>query len=637
MQAALMARDQAFEFLAEVPPFRFLDPGQLRRLCRGIEVEEFAVGEEVPLQCDPVCDKLRVVRSGSVKRHLVSGDDSLIPVDVLGAGDNLGFIQTLHEEYRKVKAIALEPTVCYAIPAEDVFAALGEKPSLLGHLIGKGHALYEAASEHARHEGHALLGGEKLLFITTVGELLTREAVTAPGYKTVAEAAALMSANRISSLVVVDASGAPVGIVTDRDLRDKVLARRRSPDERISSVMTSIIVKADAGEYCYEALLRMIRYNVHHVVVLERGELKGVVTNHDFMLLQGVSPLAILKEMEAQLQARTGVSASRGLERLVGLLANDGARATSITRIIAEMNDRLVLLALEQAEARIGHPPVPYCWIAFGSEGRKEQTFRTDQDNGIIYADPSSEQEAARAEEYFEALAEAMSDTLSRIGFPPCPAGYMATNPKWRKPLGQWKRYFTDWIETPTPEAVLSSLIFFDFRGIGGDISLASSLREHLNRTIEDKRIFLGAMANVIIKNAPPVALFGALKLETLPEHKGTLNLKIKGSALVIDIVRLLSLELQAEGHSTVERINALRGRHSLIDTYGDELEQAFELMMRERILHQHRALQAGLHPDNFIRPEEMGQFATKQLKQAYSMIGRVQQEIMDRYKFMIV
>lgn len=627
------------EFLKDIAPFKYIDSSRLRQLCTGLEIEEYASGEEVATAADSICDVLRVVRSGTIKRYLVGQDESLVPVDVLGQGDSFGFLQLMHEEYRKVKSITMEPTVCYVVRKEDVFTLLSEKPSLIDTLIGKSSSFYDAVTERVRVEnrGGGLMGGEKLLFITTVGELVTREAVTVQEDTPIADAADLMSRHHISSLVVVSPEGAPIGIVTDRDLRDKVLARRRSLEDRIGSIMSSIIVKAEAKEYCYEALLRMIRYNVHHIVVLDSGELRGVITNHDFMLLQGVSPLAILKEMESQLAARTSVTASKSLEHLVGLLARDGARASSITRIIAEMNDRIVLLALEQVETRLGRPPLPYCWISYGSEGRKEQTFRTDQDNGLIYADPASAAQAAEAEEYFARLAAQMAETLERIGFPLCRAGYMATNPLWRQPLSQWKKYFTGWIETPTAEAVLSSLIFFDFRPIGGDLSLGAELREHLHRMINDKRIFLGSMANVIIRNAPPVTMFGGIKLETLAEHKGTINLKLKGAALVIDIVRFLSLEVHGEGHSTVERIRALRGRHSIIDTYGDELEQTFELIMMQRIMHQHRLIQAGLEPDNFVRPEEMGQFAYKQLRQAYSLIGRVQQEIIDRYKFMIV
>lgn len=625
------------EFLRETGPFKHIAPGRLKQICKELIVEEYAQGVDIPIAQDAICDSLRVIRSGTVKRYIAGQEGDLIPIDVLEPGETFGFLQTLHDEYKKMRLIASEPTVCYSIRKEDVFALLSYRPSLLTQLAGKNRTLCSDISNSLKPDNRGLLGGEKLLFITPVGDLIKRPAVTVQEDASIAQAAEIMSQNRISSLIILNSADIPVGIVTDRDLRDKVIARRRAPDEKISSIMSTIIAKAETGEYCYEALLRMIRYNVHHVVVLDNGDLKGVLTNHDFMLLQGVSPLAILKETENQVLANTPVTSAKSLELLVGLLAKDGARASSITRIIAEMNDRIVLTALDQAEGRLGRPPVPYCWIVFGSEGRKEQTFRTDQDNGIIYADPATAEEALACSEYFPKLAAHMIETLTKIGFPPCPANYMANNPKWCQPLGQWERYFTGWIETPTAEAVLASLIFFDFRGVAGDQSLASVLRDHLGRMIMDKRIFLGAMANEIIRNAPPLTFFNTLKLENLAGHKGTLNLKHKGAALIIDIVRLCSLEIPCEGASTVERIHALKGRHSIIDTYGDELEQAFELMMMQRIVHQHRQLQAGLEADNFVRLDEMGPFVVKQMKQSYVLISRIQEEIINRYKFMIV
>ena len=269
-----------------------------------------------------------------------------------------------------------------------------------------------------------------------------------------------------------------MGIVTDRDLREKVVARGRSVDDPVRDIMSLPLVRVDVKDYCFEAVLKMIKHNIHHILVIKEGQLKGVLTNHDLMLLQGTSPLSFAKDLESQESIEGLVPVSVKINRVVGLLLKEGARASNITRIITELNDRLVRKVLEIAEKKFGRPPVPFCWISFGSEGRKEQTFKTDQDNAIIYADPATPEQEERAKAYFAEFALFVRDSLVKCGFPLCPADYMASNPRWCQPLKAWKNYFSSWITHPTPEAILRSLIFFDFRPLYCGEELAEELRE---------------------------------------------------------------------------------------------------------------------------------------------------------------
>ncbi len=226
-----------------------------------------------------------------------------------------------------------------------------------------------------------------------------------------------------------------------------------------------------------------------------------------------------------------------------------------------------------------------------GSEGRKEQTFKTDQDNAIIYADPATEAEAEAAKKYFSVFAEFVRDSLLQCGFPPCPANYMASNPQWCQPLKVWKKYFSTWISTPTPEAVLNSVAFFDFRPMYGETSLAEMLRDHLNALLKDQKVFLGYLANMAIKNQPPIGFFKSFVVDKDGEHKDELNLKIKGLAPLVDILRLFALEKGIRETSTMERIETLRRKHTIVEEYADDFEQAFEFIMLLRIHHQYEQI----------------------------------------------
>ncbi|MBU2623251.1 MAG: CBS domain-containing protein [Proteobacteria bacterium] len=475
-------------------------------------------------------------------------------------------------------------------------------------------------------------GTDKLLFTTPVGELATKGVVTASHDISIKEAAVIMSAKGISSLILVESNGSPVGIVTDRDLRNKVVSKGQSITDRVSSIMGGPIIKAESHDYCFEAILVMIHHNIHHLLITDHGRLKGVVTNHDFMMLQGTSPITIAKEIKSQSCVSGLIPIAKKINGIITLLLKEGARASNITRIVTEINDMLVKRIIEIAERECGEPPLSYCWIVYGSEGRKEQTFRTDQDNALIYENPKTKEEADAAEEYFINFTGFIKDSLTKCGFPLCSGDYMASNPKWRQPIKVWKEYFTKWIVTPTPEAILFSVILFDFRPVYGNFTLANSLKEHLIETLKNHDIFLKQMADMTVKVRPPLGFFKTFVVEKSGEHKDELNLKFKCLAPLINIARLFALEKGIRETSTIERLEALKDKHSLAKEFGDELEQAFEFINLLRIHHQFNQIEAGLSSDNFIDLKKLSNLEKNTLRVSCHLILKVQDSISKEY-----
>jgi CBS domain-containing protein len=421
--------------------------------------------------------------------------------------------------------------------------------------------------------------------------------------------------------------------VTDRDLREKVVAAGVSVEGPLRDIMTTSLVTIEVGEFCFEALLKMIRHSIHHLLVMDKDTLKGIVTNHDLMMLQGLSPITIAREIESRQNIECLIPISSEISSMVGLLLKEGTKASNISRIITELNERLVQRIIEIDLNEHGPPPVPFCWIVFGSEGRKEQTFKTDQDNALIYADPETPELEKEAAEYFQEFALRIINALVKCGFPKCPANYMASNPKWNQPLRVWKRNFTEWITSSTPESILLSAIFFDFRPVYGDLDLGEILRRHLNQKLEQERFFLARMAATVVDNRPPLGFFKTFVVEKSGEHKDQLNLKISALALIVDIVRLFSLERGVSETSTLERIEALRGQHGLTDEFGLELEQSFEFIMLLRVLRQFEQIELGSEPDNFINPNELNTLEKQTLKEIFQLISRVQDLIDQRYR----
>jgi CBS domain-containing protein len=375
----------------------------------------------------------------------------------------------------------------------------------------------------------------------------------------------------------------------------------------------------------------MIRYNIHHLLVIAQGELKGVITNHDLMIFQGSAPLSIAREIENQTSVDGLVPVARKINRIIEILVRDGAQAGNINRIITEVNDRLLRKLLELTEKRMGAPPVSYCWIVFGSEGRKEQTFKTDQDNAIIYQDPP-EVVRDEANRYFSAFSHSMSEALAQSGFPRCSAGYMASNPTWCQPLSVWKGYFLDWIYNPTPEAILQSLIFFDFRPVHGNVLLAETLRAHMAQRLKKQNIFFAHMAAVILANRPPLGFLKRFVLEKKGEHKNTFNIKFNGLCPVVDAARLAALELGVYSTSTMERLREVKESQSPIANVCGDLEQAFEFLMSLRLRHQYEQMQKGASPDNFINPFSLSTMDRRSLLESFGILFRTQDAIKSQY-----
>jgi CBS domain-containing protein len=633
-----MIIEDVVEFLKHVPPFQFLDEPALSHLAVGMSMEFFPKGTTILRQGGPASRYLYVIKKGGVKvfRRSAGGEDTII--EFRGQGDLFGYLSLFGGDKSRAYVVTVEDTTCYTIKRETVRDLLDSNDAVREFFLKSFLNIYIDKTFQEMH-GRSLLFsgcGDRLLFSTAVGEVVNKELLTAPQRISIREAAGLMCANKISSMILEDDEHKPVGIVTDRDMRGKVVARGRDVNEPVMNIMSYPLMRIDARDYCFEAVLKMIKYNVHHLIVVSDGALAGIVTNHDLMVLQGTSPLLVAKDIESQQDIEGLAALSKRLYTVVGILLKQGARASNITRIISEISDRLVRKILEMAEKRFGRPPLQYCWVAFGSEGRKEQAFKTDQDNAIIFADPATTYEADEAKKYYSAFAAFVRDSLAQCGYPFCPDAHMASNPRWCRSLSAWKTYFSDWVAAPDielGEVGLNSLTFLDFRGVGGDFSLADQLRDYLGVMLRGQTSFVEYIADLAARNKPPLGFLKSVVVEKSGEHKDKLDLKVKGLAPIVGIVRVFALEAGIRETSTLERLDALKERNDDVAEYGEEIAHAFEFIMLLRIQHQFEQLSIGQEPDNFISPDSLTSLQKKTIKEAFNLIKKLQDSISERYE----
>jgi CBS domain-containing protein len=483
--------------------------------------------------------------------------------------------------------------------------------------------------------------GDLALFVRRVSELVKRHPVTCGADTSVTEAAVLMTRLGVGSVIVTAPDGAPVGIVTDRDLRTKVLAEGLPAGTPLRSIMSSPLIHVEPGRLAFDALLEMTRRGIHHLAVLAGDRLVGVVSSHDIILLQGAHPVALVRDIAGAGTLELLVTAAPRIQAVVRWLVGTGAGVLDIGRIVAELNDRLVERALALVVSALeqqgeGKPPLPYAWLVAGSEGRREQTLKTDQDNGLVYQDPSTSQRESVAR-YFSRLAGAMGETLVRLGFPPCPGGFMASNPVWCQPDSVWRGYFSSWMDAPEPQQVLRASLFFDLRPIAGDEGLGDALWTWVCNRAPSQRLFLGYMAKAALEWQVPLGIFGGFVVERSGVHKGTLDLKARGIFPTTQAMRVGALSVGLRETHTMDRLVGLGAQGFYSQTEVNELRDAYEVISRLRLSHQIARLDAGFSPDNFINPQTLGKADRLLLKEAFKTLAWLRRSIEDRFQTALV
>jgi CBS domain-containing protein len=627
-----MVLEDVISFLKKNPPFQFLDEAILKSVAVNLSMEFYPKDTVILTQGGPPADAVWILKKGAVRVSRRSEDGEEVVTDYKGEGDNFGFLSMIARDRQKTNVVAADDTICYILGRDKVLKLLEKSPAFAEYFMSY-LSRYVDRTYSEMHKKSLLYGSaDRLLFTTRVGDVATG-AVTVSEDATIQDAARTMAKHKISSLIILDKRKLPAGIVTDRDLREKVVAKGRSPEEPVRNIMTISLIRADADDFCFEAVLKMIKYNIHHILVIKEGELYGIMTNHDLMLLQGTSPLSIAHNVDNQQNIYGLVTSAGRINNLLGLLLKGGAKAGSITTIITEINDRLIRKALEIAETQFGKPPVPYCWAVLGTEGRKEQIFKTDQDNAIVYADPDTGEEEEAIKEYFAGFTALVADSLLQIGYPSCPGGHMAVNPLWCQPVSVWKKYYSGWIQGTEADSVLRSLVFFDLRPVYGKHSLGDVLKDHYMALVRENNAFLGHMANIIIKNTPPIGFLKSFVVEKGGGHKDKFDLKLRGLRPLVDSVRLFALEKGIKETSTIGRLKALKGKNSLVEVYIDDLEHVFEFIMLLRVHHRFKMISEGKEPDNFINPNDLSVLEKKTIKEAFHLISRLQSLISEKFR----
>ena len=623
----VVAPEVAISFLKGIMPFNTLDEETLKVLARHCRIDFFPKGTRILTADSTEVLYLYLIQRGGVKAFLEDDNGEVTLKDFRGEGAYIGALAIIRGTPANLNIETVEDTFCFLLPRK-IFLELIEKQASFAHYYLKSFSekIVTTAYNELRHHKVSRRSNEDLyLFSIRVGDLVKSLRKVA-AVVTIQEAAVIMSENRVGCLLVHDEADEEkiVGIVTDRDLRGKVVAAGLDYTQPVATIMSSPVQRVLSQTLCFDVLLKMMATGIHHLAVERSGRVIGVITSHDIMLLQGHSPYLLFKEIRAQQQISGLYSLARKIPEVIRGLIGEGAKAGNITQMIAILNDHILGRMLTLLEKEMGQPPVPYCWLLLGSEGRREQTFKTDQDNAILYADPVDEAQKLAAESYFKAFAAKAIDHLVNCGYPLCPGEIMAVNPHWCQPLSVWKQYFERWIAAPDPQELLNSTIFFDFRAGFGETMLAEELRSHLNRRMAGKDLFLFHLARQCMDCRVPLSFFKNFIVEKNGEHKNRLDIKRQGLSPFVNFARVLALKFGVKETNTLARLKALMEAEKLQGELWSAASEAYELQMQQRLVHQLKQIEEGILPDNHIDPADLSDLERRMLKEAFTVIERL-------------
>ncbi|MGR5244421.1 DUF294 nucleotidyltransferase-like domain-containing protein [Vibrio alfacsensis] len=616
---------EVLNFISQYPPFDDLPEEHLKNIAMNAEVAYYRAGSDILKKGDDIRD-LYMIRSGVVEIYRRKGE----LYNRFDTGGVFGQMGLLMNNRVRMPAKAIEDTLVYCIP-EQIFTTLCDEFENFADFmeLEDSARLRTAVSNHSDGNDFTTAKARKIL---------SREPVTLEATATIQEAALLMAEEGVTALLIVrpteeiteDDDDQLLGILTDRDLCIRVLAQGIDTNIQVSEVMSYDVVSLDYSAYVFEAMLTMLRYNVHHLPILKNKKPIGVLSMTDIVRYESQNSLLLVSSIFQQNTVADLKLVSHQVKDCFVRMVSEDANAHMVGRAMSVIGSSFKQRLAELAEQELGPAPIPYCLVAMGSMARDEQLIVTDQDNALIL---DNSYDPDKHGDYFAQFAKFICDGLAECGYSYCTGDIMATNPEWRKTRAEWEECFANWIDNPTPERLLNSNIFFDLLGVHGRVKWAEQLSGFIVRRAKKNNRFLACMAYNAIRRTPPLGFFKDFVMEKDGRHRNSINLKRRGTAPLADLIRVHSLAIGSRSQNSFERLDDINNAGILPKGRGMDLKDAMELIYMVRIRHQALDIENGEEPDNNIEPEHMSEFERRNLKAAFQILSNAQNYIKFRYQ----
>jgi CBS domain-containing protein len=631
--AVLQNIQGTLQFLQRFPPFNQMEHSHLAYLVEQCQLRFYASGESIVKPTDGPVEHFYIVKQGRVvgeRQHLVK--PSVETTFEITSGECFPLAALLGERATRTEHLAGEDTFCLQLNKAAFIRVFSLSAVFRDFALRGVSSLLDQVNQQVRQRAVETLGTQYSLN-TPLGELAMRHPVVCSADTPLRDAVRLMHEQQVGSIVVIDPQRYPTGIFTLRDLRQVVAAADADLGAPIERHMTARPFYLSPQASAFDAAMAMTERHIAHVCLVENQRLCGVVSERDLFSLQRVDLVHLARTIRHAPRLDTLVSLRGEITQLVERMLAHGASSTQITQIITLLNDHTVCRVIELVLAERGDPGVPFSWLCFGSEGRREQTLHTDQDNGILFEAQSSA-EANAIRERLLPLAHYINQCLAQCGFTLCKGNVMAGNPELCLSRSEWARRFAGFIREASPENLLGSSIYFDLRVVWGDERGCEQLRQGLLEQVAENRIFQRMLADNALRQRPPVGRLREFVLTRQGNDKAaTLDLKVQGLTPFVDGARLLALANGIGACNTLERLRQLVAKGIIAPLDGAAYEEAYHFIQQTRMQqHQHQA-RDNLPYSNRLDPDSLNHLDRRILRESLRQAQRLQSSLTLRYQ----
>lgn len=620
------------EFLQKFPPFNQMESAHLAFLVEHCLLRFYARGDSIIKPGDGPVEHFYIVKQGRVvgeRPHSAKrGTETTFEI---ATGECFPLAALLGERATRTEHLAGEDTFCLLLDKAGFVKLFALSNPFRDFALRGVSSLLDQVNQQVQLRAVETLGAQYSLD-TRLAELAVRQPVACPPHMPLREAVRLMHESQVGSIVIVQGDERPVGIFTLRDLRRVIADACADLDQPIAELMTQQPFHLPPGASAFDAAIAMTERHIAHVCVVEDGRLQGVVSERDLFSLQRVDLVHLARTIRHAGRVETLAALRADIRRLVDSMLAHGASSTQITHIITLLNDHTVCRVIELTLEEMGDPGVPFTWLCFGSEGRREQTLHTDQDNGILF-EAADDAEAALLRGLLLPLAERINQALATCGFELCKGRIMAGNPELCLSRNEWRRRFTGFIREATPENLLASSIYFDLRAVWGEHDGCDQLRREMLAQVADNSLFQRMMAENALRQRPPVGRFRDFVVARKGAEKDTLDLKVQGLTPFVDGARLLALANGIESGNTLDRLRQLVQREVIDAQDGAAFEEAYHFIQQTRMQQHQQQARQGLPLSNHLNPDSLNHLDRRILRESFRQAQRLQASLALRYQ----
>jgi CBS domain-containing protein len=625
--------DNRISFLKTVVPFNVLPQNVLEHTASLLGEVRYTKDATIYHQETTRLKGVDIIAAGEYETFFYDSSHNKRLVEIFKPGDCFGGISELLNGRKSLTTVIVKKdTVVYTLPRKAFNILCLEHEAFYQHFtdsFGKRMLNEEFAHfyKNPTNFEKSFISSEQL-YSLRIESIEYREIIWCRADTPVYQAAIVMGQQKISCLFVKDEQSKIIGFVTDITIRDNVVAKQASFESPVSSIMDSPVASINVHAFVYEAVLNMFRTKKRYLLVEKNGEYIGFISRNKLMSEQGQSPLVFIQSVKQALSIDELKRKWEAVPRLVTQLLERGVHAAIVNQVITTVSDTIAIKVIETVTKQMGPAPAKFVYMVLGSEGRKEQTLKTDQDNAIIYEDKANEHRE-EVREYFLEFATMVSGHLNTIGFSYCTGGYMAQNPKWTHSLSHWKNNYLGWMNESLPETVMQIATFFDCRYLYGDENIMNELEAFLDEQLQNPmdRLFHFMAKNALQYEPPLTPFFKSIRTFKV-DKKEVFDIK-KAMTPIVDLVRVYALKNRIFEPNTGERLKALKDKQVFTESEVTELLQSYYYLMglrlktqSQHIIHDH------LPPDNYIMPQHLSKIDQLTLKEIFKTIENFQLRI---------